>query len=49
MENLICMNCNFSFKRDKPVNLCPYCNKKAVAKESSAEDIISEVDNLLKE
>ena len=49
MENLICMNCNFRFKREKLVNLCPYCNKRAVAKESSAEDIVGEVDDLLKE
>jgi len=49
MENLICMNCNFRFKRDKPTNLCPYCNKRAAVIESSAEDIVGEVDALLKE
>lgn len=49
MENLICMNCNFRFKRDKLTALCPYCNKKAAVKESSAEDILSEVDGILKE
>jgi len=49
MENFICSNCKYKFKAKETPKTCPYCDKGAVVKEMSAEDIVSEVDSLLKE
>lgn len=46
MESFICLNCNYNFKSKQSPKTCPYCNKNTVEKEKSAEDIISEIENL---
>lgn len=38
------MNCNYKFQADKPQKTCPYCNKSAVQKEPSAEDLLGDLD-----
>ena len=38
------MNCNYRFKSelDKTAQMCPYCGKKSVREEPSAEEILNE-------
>lgn len=43
----ICVNCKFRPKG--PEKECPYCGKRTVEKEKSAEELLNEVDGLLKD
>jgi len=43
MVNFRCTNCNYKFQSEKPQKTCPYCNKPAVVKEPSAEDILNDL------
>jgi len=47
MENFICTNCRYKFKANEMPRTCPYCDKRTVEQEKSAEDIVSEVDSLI--
>jgi len=44
MVNFVCMECGYKFETEghKPKN-CPYCNKKSVEKERSAEELVDSV------
>jgi rubredoxin len=49
METFVCNNCRFRFKAENP-HTCPYCGKgKSFQKEPSAEDLLDEVESLLRE
>ena len=47
MENFICSNCKYKFKANIMPKACPYCNKRTVEQERSAEDIVDEVSSLI--
>ena len=48
MQSFVCLNCKYRFQARETPKTCPYCDKRTVEKEKSAEDIVSEVDELLK-
>jgi hypothetical protein len=43
----ICTNCNFRPKTGN-YKICPYCEKGKIKEESSAEELLDDVDNVLK-
>jgi rubrerythrin len=47
MNNFVCLNCKYRFRAKEQPRTCPYCDKGAVELESSAEDIVSEVESLM--
>ena len=47
MENFICINCKYKFKSGEMPKTCPYCDKRAVERDKSAEEILDEVESLL--
>jgi rubrerythrin len=47
MENFICRNCKYKFKASLQPAACPYCDKAAVEKERSAEEIVEDVEMML--
>lgn len=52
MAKLICKQCNYKFDSvsDALPKKCPYCGKeRTVKKESSAEDIVGEVNRIMQE
>ncbi len=48
MVKFVCVSCNYRFESDK-TEACPYCNSKSVEKEQSAEEILEEVGDLIRE
>tara|TARA_Y100000310_G_scaffold340505_1_gene436519 strand:- start:20071 stop:20202 length:132 start_codon:yes stop_codon:yes gene_type:complete len=42
MAGFVCKNCNYRFKSEKINEICPYCGKKELIKEPSAEDLLKE-------
>ena len=48
IEHYICANCKFKFKASKMPNTCPYCNKNTVEQEKNADDLVNEIEDLLK-
>tara|TARA_Y100000034_G_scaffold19272_1_gene21691 strand:- start:13811 stop:13936 length:126 start_codon:yes stop_codon:yes gene_type:complete len=40
MAEFVCKNCNYRFKSEKIKEVCPYCGKKELIKEPSAEDLL---------
>ncbi len=47
MDNYICANCKFKFKAMKLPSACPYCNKKSVEKDKTADELVEEIEELL--
>ncbi len=50
MSTFVCSQCNYRFDSDieKIPKRCPYCGRaNCVRKEKSAEDLVTEVSNLL--
>jgi RNA polymerase subunit RPABC4/transcription elongation factor Spt4 len=47
MKNFICTNCKYRFRAIDQNTNCPWCDKKEVAEEPSALDIVEEVERLL--
>lgn len=41
----VCTNCNFRPKTGEQKE-CPYCGKKTIEKERSAEELLDEIDKL---
>ncbi len=50
MANMICKSCGYRFddKTNYRVKICPYCSKKTVEEEKDAEELIKEVENILR-
>ena len=46
MGKYICLHCNFRFNSNNP-HECPYCGKQNFEKEKSAEELLSDVNELL--
>ena len=44
----ICTKCNYKFDAENPEE-CPYCGKEGLEKDKSAEELLDEIDKLLKE
>jgi predicted Zn-ribbon and HTH transcriptional regulator len=44
MARFICKNCNYKFegKEGKTPAKCPYCDRKSIAREQSASEILDE-------
>ncbi|MDP7521103.1 MAG: hypothetical protein QF567_02630 [Candidatus Pacearchaeota archaeon] len=40
MTTFACENCNYQFKSEKVERIYPYCGKKELLKELSAEDLL---------
>lgn len=47
MDKFVCKDCNYRFERDDAYD-CPYCGNEAIEKEKSANDLLEEVERLLK-
>lgn len=44
----MCKNCGYKFDSFRnEVDNCPYCDKKGIEEEKSAEEIVKEVEKLL--
>jgi DNA-directed RNA polymerase subunit RPC12/RpoP len=41
----VCTNCNFRPKIGHPLE-CPYCGKKTIEKERSAEELLDDIDKI---
>jgi DNA-directed RNA polymerase subunit RPC12/RpoP len=48
MVRYICPNCRFYLEAEKAVE-CPYCGKRTLEKERDAEELLDEIDKILKE
>ena len=48
MGKYICTNCNYRFNSENPFD-CPYCGKKTLEKEKSAEELLEQVERLLED
>ena len=48
MVKLICKNCEYRFEGQIKTNTCPYCGKKMVEEEQNAEELIKEVEEILR-
>ena len=48
MTKWVCTSCNFRFESGNAKE-CPYCGRRNVEKEPSAEELLSEVERLLVE
>ena len=46
MTSYVCMNCNYKFKADNAIT-CPYCSKRSIEKEKSAEELLTEIESLI--
>ena len=44
-----CLDCGFKFERNFKPNSCPYCGSKNIVEDRSSEDLVKEVDDILKE
>ncbi|MEM0465209.1 MAG: hypothetical protein QXW97_00735 [Candidatus Pacearchaeota archaeon] len=40
----VCTNCNFRPKTNNPIEECPYCGKKTIEKERSAEELLNDIN-----
>lgn len=49
MVSYICTNCNFRLNSERLQKDCPYCGKRALEKEKSAEELLDEVTGILNE
>jgi DNA-directed RNA polymerase subunit RPC12/RpoP len=47
MDKYVCKDCNYRFERDDAFD-CPYCGNEGIEKEKDANDLLNEVDRLLK-
>jgi rubrerythrin len=43
-----CDNCRFSFETEKEVKKCPYCDKERLFTDTKDQDLLTDVDSLLK-
>lgn len=43
-----CSNCGFSFESERDAVRCPYCDKATVCLDMRDEELIKDVDSLLK-
>ena len=48
MTKWVCTGCNFRFESGFAKE-CPYCSRKNIEKEPSAEELLDEVERLLEE
>ncbi len=48
MVKWVCTGCNFRFEAENPSE-CPYCGRDTLEKEPSAEELLNEVEKMLKE
>ena len=48
MAKWVCTSCNFRFE-SIDAKECPYCGRRNVQKEPSAEELLNEVERLLEE
>lgn len=48
MAKWVCTGCNFRFESGFVIE-CPYCGRKNIEKEPSAEELLDEVKRLLEE
>lgn len=50
MTKMICKSCGYRFdnKTNYKVKICPYCSKKAIVEEQDAEELIKEVEDIIK-
>ncbi len=47
MANYFCKECGYKFKNDKKKDACPYCGKKSISEEQTAEEIIEDIEKTL--
>jgi len=47
MARYFCKKCGYRFESKKIKDSCPYCGKKDIAEEQTAEEIISDVEKIL--
>lgn len=47
MARYFCKKCGYKFESDKIKDMCPYCGKKEISEEQTAEELISDVENIL--
>ncbi len=48
MAKWVCTSCNFRFESGNAKE-CPYCGRRNIEKEPSAEELLNEVERLLEE
>lgn len=48
MTKMICKSCGYRFDNKTSSKVCPYCSKKTVEEEQDAEELIKEVENILR-
>jgi rRNA maturation endonuclease Nob1 len=48
MVKLVCNGCNIKFD-GKNLNECPHCGRDILEKDSSAEDLLNEVEEILED
>jgi len=46
MAKWVCTGCNFRFEASNPKD-CPYCGRRNIEKEASAEELLDEVEKIL--
>ena len=44
----VCKGCNYRFERDDAFD-CPYCGQESIEKEQSANELLTEIDGLLRD
>lgn len=47
MIRCVCRNCNYRFESEKPRE-CPYCGMDEIEQEKSANELLKEVEDLLR-
>ena len=49
MKNFVCKKCGYRFQslQEKP-KICPYCSKESVTEEQGAEELLDEVEKILR-
>jgi biotin synthase-like enzyme len=49
MANYICKHCKFRSSSERIPKDCPYCGRSTLEKEKSAEELLTEIDDILSE
>ena len=47
MVSYFCKECGYRFENEKKKEMCPYCGKKSVAVEQTAEEIVEDIEKIL--
>jgi rRNA maturation endonuclease Nob1 len=47
MGRYFCQKCGYKFESEKIKEICPYCGKKTVKEEETAEEIMKDVEKIL--